>query len=243
MPTNPYLSDDTDDDVFESDDGFTADHTFGNRKCRKRGCGLTHDVRLKDGVDLPPEVAAELSKLLDSIPPEIAQKAVVVGEVVEQAALRDVFLRFAHVVRRLNPTAPINLAVAQVLDDQTNGAVSKRFYVYKAEWYVVNVHLIMKILKKFIDWMSNERDPTPPQTLLDQLEETRTYIQSRLDHYIEEYRTACELYDHPIDDNVIAEGIPHESRILAREIMFTNLEDSLSTFFEGRGMRDPTTED
>lgn len=238
MSQNPYLHDaDNDDDVFTTS-GHTHVHTFDNKPCRKLGCGVTHDVRLKNNLDLPPEVAEQLSKLLDTVPKDIVDHAVIVAGPAEEdmhEATKKAFLRFAHIVKAMNANAPMTLALFDVLDEQTNGSVTRHYKVYKAEADLINMHVIKDTLDTFTSWLHGpDPDPKPNEDAFRALQELDVFISERLEHYAEEYRQACINSDMPIDTSVVETGKPSSDRPLALEIMYDNLKKEIGILFEGK---------
>lgn len=241
MSTNPYSQDSSvDDDIFESPHSSHR-HTFNNKPCKKHGCNVTHDVRLKDGANLPTEVEEELSRLLDSVPQEIVEKAVIVGAIEDAADMysstKEAFLRFAHVVRAMNSQAPMNLALFEVLDSLTQGSVTRHYIVYAAEYSLVNMHVIRTTLRSFREWLkSGSPDPLPDEDTFRAIDDLEIYIDERIEHYVRQYHEACTASDLPVDQTLLETGEPSKDRLIAREIMLTTLQKEMAILFEGKLM-------
>lgn len=239
MSTNPYSHDHTiDDDIFDTDHGSHR-HTFGNKTCKKHGCNLVHDVRVKDGVEIPPEIQEELSRLLDAVPKELRDKAVIVGEYNDgldmYTSTRSAFLKFAHIVRAMNSDMPMTLALFEVLDEVSNGAVTRRYKVYEAEYSLININTIKKTLCSFRDWLQNsEPDPAPDQDTFRALDDLEVYLDSRIEHYTAEYIKACYDSDLPVDLAIVESGEPSSDRLMAKELLVNSLYKEMSILFEGR---------
>lgn len=243
MSYNPYSQDSSiDDDIFDTSHGSHR-HTFGNKPCRKHGCGITHDVRLKDGVEMPPEVQEELSRLLDSVPKDIVDRAVIIAEpedaIDSYAASKGAFLKFAHIVRAMNSQAPMLVAMFEVLDSMTEGAVTRRYISYAAENSLININVIKKTLCTFREWLkTSDVDPAPDEDTFRAIDDIEIYLDKRIDHYVEQYVQACIDTDMPIDQSVIDTGEPSADRLIPREFLLNGLHKEMAILFEGRLVQD-----
>lgn len=213
-------------DIDEATEEAITFHSFDGKKCTK--CGKRHHFLVKSENPVPDNILNELSRLVDVLPEEIVDAAGASnGETGEPIA--NAFLKLAQGVRKLNAQAPAILAIAEVLDEQTQGAVTKRLHVFRAENDVVNLHLIRKLLNNFIEWLHSFKGSNgPPEDVFEAMNDVMDYVDERLQHYVDAYTEVCQKENHSIDQNVIDHGCPNEDRELARFILHTNLETDVA---------------
>lgn len=218
------MDQETTEPVIEEVDTLGEHHTFNNTMCAK--CGFVHDVRFYDDSVLSQEMADELSILLDNVDSELLRAATLVGG---QRA-RDIgrqFLSFAGVLKRMNSQGPMILTLAEILDEQTGGLVSRKFAVHKCEHDLVNVTTIYRVVCNFASWIHALKDPAPPKDLIDMLEGTKVYIVERVRFFREKYIEVCRMQDIPVDQSLLEQGVPSPDRKLAIAILNGILADEI----------------
>lgn len=168
---NPYLDMDADADLLDdrprarrrsgtsSGQRHTLSAPGAERTC---WCGRPHVVEGID--DVPPEILEGLNDFIDGMPTEnvIADHIVLSRSRPGTHGFVHQFLEFARGIATMNQNGPLLRAVAEVLNDITDGAVEGRWKVYSLERDLIVCHTILKAVnnvKNDIDQRLREDNP------------------------------------------------------------------------------------
>lgn len=215
MNSNPYLSDDDDADLFDkTGDGH---HVLDGSVCPR--CGVVHTVSNLD--DIPREILNEIASAMDTMPDEVARQAkVVVGTITSgghdaqrgdpnpdafRALLLRSFVDFTSDLGRTNSHGPMLRAVAEVVDEMSEGGVSRRWSVYTVENTLILHHLALKSLSVMVEALHSS-DGGPPgivQVIASIVLKVRDDIAALADRY----RTMGRECGIAIDEQIISCGV------------------------------------
>lgn len=138
MNDNPYLNDADDSDLFEEE----------NPKEEKK----RYVLRGPDGQELPPELQEKLSQYLDTYWDGMGGNAIstIPSEFLAMGQLFSFFSQFVS----YRETGALVLAVAEVLDEITDGKVTKTHKFHEAQRSILFTHSNLKVINMLIETLT-----------------------------------------------------------------------------------------
>lgn len=205
---NPYFDEGADDDLFASSAPATRHHLLdGHSVCP--GCGLVHNIDLP-GDKLPDEVLDQVSMFIDTLPEHGRNARIVVAEQSSPAAqLITDFESFSERMEEANAHGALLRALAEVVNDQTDGAVERRWRIYRCEQSVMVAHAIAATVTTIQNSLSTlvENYPRADREQFHRnLDSIVDMVTGRQEAAVDRYRSAAAEIDYPVDETLITEG-------------------------------------
>lgn len=197
---NPYaFDDDADADLFAS--------AAPNGQAPEKSALVQAAIdRLIDEVGEPmsEQEREQFTQLLNQLPVEVLRNAeILVQSVNGTFNLMDRFDEFTQFIETLNPHAPMLRAMYELLNDMTNGALARRWKIYRHEQLLCATHLALKGLNNMSERATADNAPEVILNLFSNM------VQSLLDRIFslsEEYRVLTQLERMEPDESLIANG-------------------------------------
>lgn len=208
---NPYrYEQDLDDDIFQTDSETKSGekrvnsrrHTLDGSVCPN--CQVVHAIEgLPD--NLPPAVRDKILDFIDNIPDEILKRAdgLLAAAVPSQPKFAMDFMNFVVDVDSHNHEGPLMRAMAEYLDKQSDGAVSRMWEVYELERRLISSHLILKSVNTHLDDSKNEGAPEDALTILDFFV---NFMVDRIAAITIEYREKASAAGIEVNETLISSG-------------------------------------
>lgn len=211
------MSYDLDDDIFNEDEDVVEEspqqqddvapdghlHTIDGTICPT--CKLRH-----------PNIASELDEtakeafltFLDRMPPQLVRDMLEEesrNKRKPQADMLNGFMRFTEKMDNTGTTFPVLRAIVDVIDEQTDGHLSKMWKVYDYERVLAVTHAMRRSTREAIQDAHEEKVEVSKgfKGLLDLIMD---YIDERMEMLREEYFAACIAADYEPKPSIIEEG-------------------------------------
>lgn len=197
-------------------------HTVDGTTCPR--CNRVHTQIDFDNI---PEADMELLlDLLDRVPDELvdAMVAEITGgnRIPPHAEFIGMFfgLRGVGGFDRDNRPGPMLRALAEVVDEATNGAVTKRYELYELERQLITSHQLLKALNNALEASRVVNSKGPMWAL----EFTCEFMIDRLSVTTHRYRKLAAEYGVDIDEQLIAAGVYENPEVLTKYTMIDMMD-------------------
>lgn len=204
MGANPYLNDDDDADILSPSTSEVAQSESGRKKLTIRGV---------EGEALPEDLKNAISNYVDT---ENTDFGVVVGQglPVEFRSVAWIFDYFCE-YSRTKTDGPVMLAVAEVLDQMSDGRVSMLARLYEAERRIMWTQGVKRVLNVFItgDIFKGSNNPYLGEITM-YFETYGDVINFIYDTAVNEYRALSAKVGKEPDEEFIQTGILSERSLL-----------------------------
>lgn len=208
---NPYkYEQDLDDDIFTTD-GETASgekradgrrHAFDGTVCPK--CQVVHAI---DGLpdNLPPAVREKILDFIDALPEDVLKRAdgMLAASVPAHPKFAMDFMNFVSDVDSHNHEGPMMRAMAEYLDAQSDGAITRTWEVYELERRLISSHLVLKSVNTHLEDSKTEGAPEDALTILDFFV---NFLLDRISMITEEYRQKAAAASIEVNETLITSG-------------------------------------
>lgn len=205
--TNPYYDPSADADLLAPSEPKTSgsNHTYDGSICPT--CKVIHQISMPP--DIPQDVLDRLSKFLDSLPSDALAQHIIITSVntLGNKVLRD-FVAFVADVDKTATGGYVMRAVCEVLDELSDGALSKKLRLYEAEDHLISTHVVLKSANRLADKMSERNDlGEHKDRILENFDTILRHTMERLAAATEAYRVEAANQDLPLDESLINNGV------------------------------------
>jgi hypothetical protein len=193
--------DEDDDDVFNDEEDEVTDSSTQTSSPRSRRSRSSN---------VPSYMVEALTRFMKENPDAISSMFNTDNGVEFPRALRHYhfLLKTMNTVIGSGNRNPLDRAVATILDDMTEGAVTRLTRVYEMERVVQNIHFVVSSLSSVLAKIKvDDRERTEAVTIvMIQLESLHDIQQFSLQAAIEDYKNLCELAGKEPDPSIISFG-------------------------------------
>lgn len=215
------MAENPDADLFE-DPGKQHKHTVDGSTCPR--CNRIHTQL--DFENIPEEEMELLLDILDRVPDELVDAVVsqITGgnRIPPHAEFISLFfgLRGVGGFDKDNRPGPMLRALAEVVDEHTDGEVTRRYRFYEIERQIITSHQLLKTLNNALEAakMANAKGP------MWALEFTCEFMIDRLTVTTTRYRKLAAELGVEVDEQLIAAGVYAEPGVLTKYTMIDMMD-------------------
>jgi len=201
-------------------------HTIDGTICPT--CNVVHSVPPNS---FSPQEIEQMLSFVDNLPDELVKALLTSGSMRTPvyAEMLTGFLDYSAKIDEAYDIAPLMRAAVEVLDDLTDGKVTKRWRIYEIERRIITTHVSLKAVKSAIKDNSQHQDEEEPHVefnaLLGFLED---FLIGRVTHLNKAYVEEAESVGYEPVQRILDEGLYPEDFVEVKSLMFSQILDDLT---------------
>jgi hypothetical protein len=194
--SNPYLNPDEDSDILNS---------HGDKKQVRRQYS-SYQGRLD--ADLPDDLKEAITSYISNDGEfDVDDIEIIVDSLpVEFRAMSTMYDYYSNYTR-FKPDGPVIYAMAEILDEITDGRLSALADLRETERLIFSCHSLLRFMNLYLSWINPEEHRHYQNELFIYVDTFQNLLNYVLEKTIEQYRQHCKFLDKPVDEGLVESGV------------------------------------